>query len=402
MNYNKHFNINIRILYSIFFAIYPLLCIYKGFYHFTIGDVILMLFFVFALLDYLFFSKNFKKIIFNEQFTIFFIASIYFLVNTLINSQLQNLDTESLFTLVFRLAKFIFYMLSVFLCTPRMLDYKIFKKTIIFVGIISTIFIMMQYLFYYAFGKIVLGQINGLTVYLDEYAKLDYDKIFDYNFRPSSFFLEPSMFTQFLIVPLTLSVFDPLKKNKLINITINIFLTIGIILSTSGQGFFYIFIVYLLYFFYTIKNKLQFLLYLLLFLLLVILLYNNFEVFKFSVDRFLFNKNASSARLGAYSYCLSLKNFELLFGFGYGNVIKDVYFPGTAYIWYSGGLIGLMIILFLFFIFYKKANFLFTKIISILFFVMFFGTALFYNYMIFWFFSIEFLSSPNKMIVKTN
>lgn len=159
-------------------------------------------------------------------------------------------------------------------------------------------------------------------------------------------------------------------------------------MSTSAQGFFYLAITYLFYTLFRIKRKYISVFILCLLVIIMIWSYENIEPIKFSIDRLLYSENASGARLDTYSYCFELEPIQMLFGNGYGCTRNNEYFAGGAYVWYGTGLVGLCFAVYLFGRMFSKHNKLITNLIVLIFFVMFWSTALFYNYMFFWFFSI--------------
>ncbi len=367
--------------FSAFMALYPILCIYKAFYRFTIGDIILMLFFLISLKYPL---KSDRRV---SSVVLFSIYAIIMLCLNLLFSQLTA-TTYVASTLFFRIAKFIFYMLCVFMCGKQFFDTKVFQKAIFIISIISCFFIAYQYIMYYGAGKIVLGRIPGLTLYLDEYSKIDYNLIYSYSFRPSSFFLEPALFCHYTIVSLILVLFIDKMPTGFNRVFIAILVTAGILMSTAGQGVLYLVIVYTIYGFKGIKSKAVALCFIICAIAIALVCYNKIEVVQYAVDRLLFNENAFEARLGSYKYVFKLNGLHSIFGYGYGTTPNGEYLPGAAYVWYGCGIIGLFLSFRVFGSFYHQTKSITAKIICIMFFVMFFGTGLFYNYMLYWYFTL--------------
>lgn len=379
---------SIQKCFSVFMALYPILCMYKAFFKFTIGDIVLMLFF---------FASLFKPIKKDKRFLIVASFIVYALLTLFFNMLFSQVTASYVpSSLMFRLLKFIFYILCVFTCGKRYFDIKVFKKTMFIVAVTACFYIIYQYVMYYSAGKIVLGRIPGLNLYLDEYSTLDYSEIYDYSFRPSSLFLEPALFCHYTIVALILTLFTDKMPKGFIRVFIAILLTAGILMSTAAQGVLYLIIVYLIFGFKAIKNKGKALCFVIVAVIIALICYNKIEFVQYVVDRLLYNEGASEARLGSFKYALELEGIPSLFGYGYGVTPQNEYMTGATYVWYGCGIIGLLFSFGIFGSFYRNANNILARTICIIFFVMFFGTSLFYNYMLCWYFTIILCTSNLK------
>lgn len=374
--------------FSIFMALYPILCLYKAFYKFTIGDIILMFFLITSILHPI------KK---DKRLTIVALFSGYAFLMLFINlAFFQVTATYMASALIFRMIKFIFYMLCVFTCGKRYFDTKVFQKAILVVATAACFFIIFQYAMYYGVGKIVFGRIPGLTLYLDEYLSIDYSRFYSYQFRPVSIFLESAMLCQYVIVALIMTLFTDKMPKGFNRVFMAILLTAGILMSTAGQGVLYLIVVFTIFAFKGIKNKATALGFIILTIIVALICYNKIDVIQSAVDRLIFNTNASEARLGSFKYALGLEGLPSIFGYGYGVTPQNEYMTGAAYVWYGCGIIGLLLSFGIFGSFYRNANNMIARTICILFFVMFFGTSLFYNYMLFWYFTIILCTSTPK------
>ena len=368
--------------FSIFMALYPLLCIYKGISNFTIGDLILIAFFLVALFKQ-------KTIILDTRTGIILTFVLY--AYLVLNINLLFTDVGEIYgttSLLIRLLKFAFYMACVLICGKNFLNYYVFKKTIFYCSLVACVFLFLQYAVFFDTGKILLGQIPGLSLHLDEYASLDYESLFANNFRPSSFFLEPALFVHYVIVALVFALFDEGTSSKSIRVLLIVVFSMGIVMSTAAQGIVYLIIAFFGYALKEIKNKARAIAFIFLFICVALICFNNIEVLQNAMDRLLNNEGAAEARLGAYRYCFEMSGLKALFGNGYGTTANGEYMAGAAYVWYGCGLIGLAVILALFTASYKKSNNDISKILCVIFLVMFFGTALFYNYMVCWYFTL--------------
>ena len=369
-------------IFSIFMALYPLLCLYEGFGGVTIGDLFLLVFFLIFI-----FRNCYIKIDVRTGAIILFAlyAIILLLFNLILTDAASQFGASALLIRVF---KFTFYMFSALLFGGKFLDLNIFRKTFVCCSIVASLFLFLQYVFYYGLGSVLIGQIPGLPLHLEEYSSIDYGYIYQFQFRPCSFYLEPAMFAQTTIVALSLVLFDHSVSHKIRKIVYATILTISVVLCTSGQGILYLVVVYLIYIFKGMKSKVGALIFAIILLCIVIIAFNNSDVFYNAVDRLLNNENASDARLDSYKDCFELSGLDVLFGKGYGTTSNGVFMAGAAYIWYGCGLFGLFIIMFVFLSLFIKANNILSRVFCVLFFIMFFGTSLFYNYMAFWYFSL--------------
>ena len=378
----KSFSHGYKKAFSIFLALYPLLCLYKAVSRFTIGDALLICFLFVTLVH-----KMSVKIDLRFWAAAMFI--LYAVVTLVFNLLLSPITVQyGATSLLWRIIKFIFYMACVFVCSDNALDYAVFRKALTITAIVASLFLIFQYLLYLGFGKVVLGRVPFLQIYLEDYAAQESESIFRFNFRPSAFFFEPAMFAQYVAVPLVLNLFDkkncPFERGGLITAL----LTIAIILCTSGQGILYLAVIYLAYALFFIKNRTRLVLLVVLAVALGLIGYFTIDALRFGIDRLLFNENASTARFGTYAYCLTLDGVSMIWGYGYGTTPYSLYMAGAAYVWYGCGIVGLILALSIFASFIYRADGIAYRTIAVLFLVMFFGTCLFYTYMAFWYFSL--------------
>lgn len=368
----------IQKIFSVFLAVYPLLCIYKAFFRFTIGDVLLMAFLALGLMRP-------QKIDFRVLSIGSFVAyTVFVFVLNLIFFKTMQLAAVLPYTL--RLVKLIFYLLSAIIGGRAFFNTKYFEKALFTTSVVVCVFLFFQYIMYYGAGTVVLGRIPGLTVYLQEYLELDYETIYSYSFRPSSLFLEPANFCQFMVVPLGLALFSKNTTGKKRIFYIIIF-TLGMLLSTSAQGMLYLAVVYIAYFLRGTTKKSMAAVFITIAIIAALIMYSEVDVVKTAVDR-LFNENAVDARFGSYSYLKTMEGIHIVLGYGYGVVPEEEFLAGAAYIIYGCGMFGFAFACLMFYELYKRATGNKAKTVCFIFFVALFGTSIFYNYMLFWYISI--------------
>lgn len=375
----------LQTMFSVFFALYPILCIYKAFFRFTIGDIFLMFFLALGMInpprqD----SRIIPAVIFLSYTSLFFAANLFGHV----------MDNSLAATYFFRLAKLIFYFLSAYVCGKKYFDIYVFKKTVMAVGLCTAAFIVFQYVAYYSMGRIVLGRIPFLQVYEEDYIIDNYQDLLDRTFRPSSLMLEPATLCQYMVVPLVYTLYSNSMRGKRKFLLSAIFI-VTMVLSTSGQGVLYIAVILVLYTFTGVKRKRYAVGILIVAVTAAVFMYFAVEPFRFAADRLLYGTDALNARIGSYKY-LDMDTVGFIFGKGYGSLPYDEYFAGAAYVWYGCGVVGVALVTLLFGWLFVKAPGRKARMLCVLFFVMFWATSLFYSNMLFWYITLILFSRESR------
>lgn len=376
----------LQLIFSVFMALYPILCLYKGFYRFTIGDLGLMFFMLLGLL-------NLPRI--DSRFGITIVFLVYTVMVFVVNLMIaQTMQISAFSSYLFRLIKLFFYLICAFTCGRTFFNTEYFQKAIIKVSVILCLFLFFQYIAYYGMNQLFLGRLPGLELYLENYAEMDYEQIYLFGFRPCSFFLEPAQFSQYMAVPLTLTLFSR-NMTKMKKILLVLLFVAGMLLSTSAQGVFYLIVISGMYGLFVIRKKGVMLAFFVGVTIVGVIAYLNIDAARFAVDRLLFGADALEERVGTYKYIAEMSGLHLLFGYGYGVLPIDKYFAGAPYVWYGCGFVGFLLVLGMFFSMYRNALSVKGKVLCVVFLVAFFITCLFYNYMLFWYFALI-LSTRNQ------
>lgn len=368
-------------LFSILLAFYPVLCLYAAFSSFTIGDVFLIILLIMYFL-------NGGRIKINAPLLPIFVCYIILVLLLRVAFSTDNDTVIQGNAALIRGLKLLFYTIGVISVGTSLLNFKVFAKYTIWIGTAASCFMIFQYICFLALGIVVLGQIPGLALHLTEYTEIDYETFYSNTFRPCSIFLEPAMYVQYMMIPLSIVLFTKTIFSVKIKFFLALLFTTTCFMSTSGQGILYITLLYSIYAFNTFKNKFVLVIILIVFFIIALISYNIVEPFQFAVDRLLKGEDAQDARLGTYHYCYEMTGWRMIFGNGYGIIPNNEYLAGAAYVWYGGGIIGLFLVLLTYMNYYVKSKPLFSRFVCFIFFVMLWGTAIFYNYMLFWFFSI--------------
>ena len=303
---NKKTNLTERRLFSCFLAVYPVLCVYKGVSSFTIGDLILIGWVIYALRYPIYIDDRTIAI---GAFSLY--AGALLILNIVFSSITSSFNTMAL---IFRFVKFVFYMASVVICSRRFLDFNIFRKAISWVSVVSVVVVVLQYFSYYVLDSVLLGFIPGLPVYLSEYTEIDYQTFYSYQFRPSSIFVEPASLSQFLAAALVCVLFTEEKGVDIKKIFLAGIIAAGILLSTSAQGVFYLGVILCIYIYCGMKKKKNAIILVAVSVCLLFILYRNTSYVRNAVDRLLYNDAALDARLGAFEHCFALDWLPMLVG----------------------------------------------------------------------------------------
>lgn len=339
----------------------PITSQYSFYTGFSIGDMLLIMINVYMCINLVIKSDkiNFSKIIKNP----FFWFILYIIINMLTSIMFQN--HASMTDILTRSVRYIFYILCAVVLQSKFVNFGYFFKWYRRLVIFATVFLIIQVVFFRVFNTVIFGVIRSLTgrpdlINIDLF--IQSSKTF---FRPSSLFIEPGYYVQFVLPLLAFSLFG-IKNQLKQNLREAIFISLGLILSTSGQGIIIgLFEWAALFFIKIIKLKPIYIIGGL--VSMPILFYiSSFEFIDISISR-LFGSATSS------SYARIFRGFDIfsqiepiykIIGVGYGNVgaymrengilaaydtivaIKDIeYMNSIAYILVNLGVIGMLIMI---------------------------------------------------------
>lgn len=311
-----------------------------GFYHFlpgiSFGFFILLIFIPF---DFLF-NNSFKlshgKILFFLSFII--INSIAYDFNVL------HVNYDSFINNILYL---FFFMIIYTYYTSTKLDYVFFKKTLFFLGIISTLIVFIQTFF-------ILFKGEGVSFLLPLSTDLGSENLdsIQLNLRPNSVFQEPSHYAIFML-PLF---YTALKEAKFF---LSIIFFIGILFSTSSLGIISSLVIIALF---AYKNKNGRLL-LSFFILLISLIYfmfadelSYFIEFNFSKLQRATTTEDNVRLLGGIGSLSKMNTIQLFLGIGFNQLANFMtlnnfydasnYSNSFLFSFYSAGIIGFGLFLF--------------------------------------------------------
>lgn len=344
-------------LFSWLIAFAPWLSIYATFIPgISVADFFLMLFVIYSLL----FNFNKMKIRVNYIWIIIFI--IYLILSTFIASiNLNSMYYGNIFT---RFIKFIFYSYIIIILFPLFLNKEELFKGIRFLVIFSCIVILIQYIAYYLIGVYLEFKIPFFSYANEVTESVNFAKIQMLSFRPSSIFLEPSHFSVFSILYLGILLF---QSNENITIWIeSILVSIAILLSVSSSALILIVFYWAIY---IVKSMLKwkslytpfkvFLFFVIVFAILFPIFRNSPHLYQ-ALERILdLNSAAVTGRINAGQNLVdSLEGMNKLFGVGFGNLPKYIYFNSIFYLLYCSGYVGIILFLCVLFSLFKSTRLL--------------------------------------------
>jgi hypothetical protein len=234
------------------------------------------------------------------------------------------------------------------------LGFRILKK----VTLLAVTYIIIQTIAYKGAGILLPNAFLSLVSY-EAYSEIDYGTLAKHFYRPTAFFIEPSSFCQYTLLYLSLSIFGWDNKKICHNWKHAVYISIGILLSGSGQGILLLVCMWLAWIVKRlILTKLHPRKLLILFGILFVGIVSapflmKSEIIAKPLERIFTDNvegggNAFLGRMGGYLYFFMLPNIFKLIGMGYGNVPKDVYFNSLSYTLYCNGILGCMLLIYLF------------------------------------------------------
>ena len=323
------------------------------------GDLFVILLLPFVIISYF---KNKKAL--DKTYKKLVVSIILFISFSIITSLLSIIIFNGAeIDIIKRLIVTIFYVILSIICIKQgIIDRKLFIKVYCYAAIIASFAILLQYFFHYVLHKnlyLLIGQLKLSPSNLQSFAdyKNKYDLMYLYNFRPTSFFLEPAHFAAYA----SPSIYILLNKNKKIkNILFAIIVSLSVILSTSGIGIVATMIIWAYYLLKNNENQKLKVITILVFGIFIAVFVNN-SIFDKSAERIRdINKDSESSinyrLLKGYKMYPKMQLYEQIFGIGLGGYESYVralgdeteldsneYMNSVSYILVSTGLIGFII-----------------------------------------------------------
>ena len=273
------------------------------------------------------------------------------------------LDGSEKALMLFRLLRLMYvYIFCLYLIFPLVNREYLFSamRTVTFLAVI---YIILQTLVFYLFGRVLPPFINILTK--ENYSRIlsaEYHKSLGL-FRPMSFFYEPAHFSEYAIIYLCFALFGKRKKPDTFGA---LFVTAGILLSTSGVGIMAAVFVWGCCFFCRVfraentRLKQQYLCLLCLFVVCIPVVLS-IEIFRNAFLRLLSPETggagAATIRIfPGYVLFQNMSMFNKLFGIGFGNTFNGPFLNGFVYLLIGGGIVGVILFVRFFVAMYRYAT----------------------------------------------
>ena len=268
-----------------------------------------------------------------------FLLYIFFLMAMNLIEYNNIVDSE---VFIFRNIKFILLILGFYIIIlANLVNFKRLMDIYVKIAVLSSIYIILQTCTYYILGIELPNVLYGYTA-SDLYVEIDYASLL---YRPSSFFLEPAHYFQYNLIPLIYLLFSRAREDRYSLTTI----LLGIICSTSGQGYVITMILLILYCIFNYALGLRTWVILLICGIFVLsgvgdVGFLKVDVLEKSIGRFIAEDGSLGeawyGRTNAYEYLYDMDTTSVFFGNGLGNITPGVYYSGIPYMINCIGILG--------------------------------------------------------------
>lgn len=240
------------------------------------------------------------------------------------------------------------FILTFIICIPRGLecfDFFFARKIIQFIAVIATVLLILQYFSFYVLGRhLMLVPINIYTEQIKElYGEFARTGLKWGQFRPCAFFLEPAHFAQYCSLAIVLLLFSEQKKK----VIYALFITLGVVLTTSGIGFTLSFVIWSIYVVFAEASpaiKTGRIILGIIFAITIFYFIRDKNFFLIFVNRVFSTQRETSAlyaRGSSYELWAMLNPLEKVFGVGYGFE-PNIYMVAMAKYLYRVGIVGVI------------------------------------------------------------
>ena len=321
-------------VFSIVICLIPILCMYKSpIPTVTLGEFVLMICsFILVVLKGSINFIGFKGV---TSFVIYLFISL--IISYLSSAVFANVDA------LIRTFRYSLWFFLIYEIGKDFFSYDYAVKCIKTIGLLAALLIIIQFVF---------AQINGY-VFRPVISSLVFEsKDINTNVtgRYSSFFIEPSYFGEFIMLPMIFYLFN--EKKKVFDWFNIVVITIAVIISTAGSAYVSILVVYATYLVFNKRIKIKSKIVFILFAGIMVPFILRMESFDFVVNR-LQNTEALGWRLNAYDVWInevSQNPLALIFGVGYGNTAQfasafefNRWYPSAAYFLICLGITGIVL-----------------------------------------------------------
>lgn len=321
-------------------AMFPVLIQYKSLIPgITLGELLLIIM-IPTMLYYFKIKKDIRLIPFVFILIFFIILLIYLIFSSYFVNRISYINTLS------GIIRGIFYFCIVFLCINSIFNVNIFFNFYSKITMLATIYLIIQVFAHNLLNINLPWTIPFLNVYQENYNTIDFASFFSDFYRPYSFFLEPGYYVQYILPCLVILLFI----KKAYNLKMAIFISIGLVFSTSGQGLIIGLIIWVLYIILELRRNILVYISTNIFFVLLIGSILKISFIERSLAR-LFGSDTSSSNsriFEPFSYFMNLETQNKIFGIGYNNISSifgKVYLNSVSYVLITSGIVGFLFVL---------------------------------------------------------
>jgi len=367
--------------YTLITVLLPVLAIYSSpIRGFDLGTVVVLVFGVCCVLDFLLRNKGRFKI--SVPMVIVMLYTAVITMATIVEANTVYYSSES--SIIMRTARFILMLfIMLFIATPSYFDYALFEKYLRRVTLFVSIYAMVQLLFYTVTGLKLINVFGATKQGVQFESTLEQ---YEVTYRPPSIFIEPSNVTYYIVPYLAISLFASFSEGKLgvrdkrRDLIDAIIISLGVVCTTSGQGAVVLGVVWSLWVIISVfkKGMAKNIKFFPILGVAALYLYNS-DSFQYTIGRLNTSGtelSAIDARYAGYLAFDFLSRDTKIFGTGYGNYIEEIYYPSFADIMFCTGIVGLILVLVMYLMFFRKGC-TFQKVLVILSFVVMMGGGIY-------------------------
>ncbi len=282
-------------------------------------------------------------------YTLFYSLLITIMPDTTLYS-----STSSIISRLFRFILMLIIMIGV--GTTNYVDREKLIKFLRIVSLIVAVYAILQLIFFHFTGLKLINTFGPTKQGVIFHAELhEFERVY----RPPSLFLEPSSAVYYLVPYLCYALFYKEMDMKLLrrNLYDALIISLGILCTTSGQGFLVIVLCWSIWLLRQIYQKHFKKALIPLFVIILMQLLGIFPDIDYTISRISAPDDGISAidaRAGGYDAFEGLDSIHQIFGTGFGNYDETIYYSSFADILFCTGICGLILVLaFLFSLFIK-------------------------------------------------
>ena len=250
-------------------------------------------------------------------------------------------------SVLFRLLRYVIVLvIMIGIGFPTYFNKDLFIKYLGSTSILVAGFAILQTIAYYSTGIKISGIFGPTKLTLDS---TNAETLVDLMYRPPSLFWEPSHAAYFMTPYLCYLLFSQDALNSRKGKILIAILSLGILVTTSGQGLIILAVCWGLWFLRNLKElKIGMIAFSIIFFIVVLSYFDVFATIERVIDNS-GNLNAVDARSGGYDIIKATPKSDLIFGYGFGNYDETIYYSSFAEIIFCTGFVGLFLVLLLYF-----------------------------------------------------